>query len=180
MKHRQTEPARLLILLLGVLGVAVGATPTSLQELAQPKPSFDVASIKPSMKGARQRIAIQSGGRNPVPPPGSVLAGPGAIVGSAVTMDQIVTLLDRLMDRPVIDKTGLAGCFNVSLQFDPQTAPRLAFGARPADESALESPTTGGPSILTAIQEQLGLKLQSRREPVEVLVIDSAQKPTEN
>lgn len=140
---------------------------------------------RPTAPLPAKQLPFRPGGAMPAsfaPPPGSVLAGPGAIVGSAVTMDQIVTLLNRLMDRPVIDKTSLKGYFNFRLQFDPETAPRTAFGAAPAPTnwSALAPPTTGDPSVFTAIQEQLGLKLESAKEPAEVLVIDSAQKPSEN
>jgi uncharacterized protein (TIGR03435 family) len=120
---------------------------------------------------------------NFAPPPGATLAGPGTILASAITMDQIVLLLGRLMDGPVIDKTGLRGYFNVRLQFDPETAPRRALGATPANTPEVTPPAAGdpaGPSLFTALQEQLGLKLEPRKEPVEVLVIDSAQKPTEN
>ena len=114
------------------------------------------------------------------PPPGAILAGPGTLIGSAITMDQIVVFLNRLMDRPVIDKTGLAGYFNVKLQFAPESAPRTAFGAAPANSLPDAPPATSDPSIFTAIQEQLGLKLESTKESVEVLVIDSAQRPSEN
>ena len=98
-------------------------------------------------------------------------------------MDQIVIILGRLMDRPVIDKTGLTGYFNVRLQFDAETAPRAALGATPANAPPPPPPAASdpaGPSLFIAVQEQLGLKLESRKELVEVLVIDSAQKPTEN
>jgi uncharacterized protein (TIGR03435 family) len=113
-----------------------------------------------------------------VPPPGATFAGPGTILASAITMNQIVIVLGRLLDRPLIDKTRLTGYFNVRLQFDSESSPRAALAsASPAP------PVTGepaGPSLFTAIQEQLGLKLDLRKAPVEVLVIDSVLKPTEN
>jgi uncharacterized protein (TIGR03435 family) len=114
--------------------------------------------------------------------PGATRAGAGIILASAISMNQIVILLGRLLDRPLIDKTGLNGYFNVKLQFDPESAPRAAFGAAPASASpALAAPSEpAGPSLFTAIQEQLGLKLDLKKEPVEVLVIDSVRKPTEN
>lgn len=117
------------------------------------------------------------------PPPGATLAGPGMIRASAISIDQILIVLGRLMDRPIIDKTGLGGYFDVRLQFDPETAPRAALAAKPADASPPAPPAASvpaGPSLFTAIQEQLGLKLEFRKEPVEVLVIDSARRPAEN
>jgi uncharacterized protein (TIGR03435 family) len=120
---------------------------------------------------------------NFAPPPGAVVTGGGSILATAITMDQIVTLLARLVDRPIVDGTSLAGRFSVRLQFDPETAPRTPLGTT----SAGPSPTTpatpsdpAGPSLFTAIQEQLGLKLEPRREPVEVLVIDSAERAIAN
>jgi uncharacterized protein (TIGR03435 family) len=82
--------------------------------------------------------------------------------------------LQSYAGRPIIDKTGLEGQFDISLQFALET---LSTGAvagtpSPADPS--------GASLFTAIQEQLGLKLESSKGPVEVLVIDSVQKPSEN
>ncbi len=73
-------------------------------------------------------------------------------------------------DRPVIDKTGLAGVFDFHLEY----AAEDARGGAPADDPA------GAPSIFTAIQEQLGLKLEPAKGPGEFLVIDSIEKPSEN
>jgi uncharacterized protein (TIGR03435 family) len=108
--------------------------------------------------------------------PGSFRAGPGVVIGAAVTIDQIVKYLDRLMDRQVIDKTGLTGYFDMTLKFAPESAPRPV--APPA--AGLDSQASSDPSIFTALQDQLGLKLQSTKEPIEFLVIDSARKPTDN
>lgn len=118
-----------------------------------------------------------------MPPAGTVLAGRGTILASAASMDQIVILLGRLLDRPLIDKTGLPGYFDMRLQFDPATAPRMAPGATPANTSPPPVPAASdpaGPSLFAAVNEQLGLKLELRKEPVEVLVVDSVQKATEN
>ena len=81
--------------------------------------------------------------------------------------------LANRLDRPVIDKTGLAGLFDAHLEFDRDnavTTPDNPGG--PAD--------TASPSIFTAVQEQLGLKLSADKGPVEVLVIDHVEKPSEN
>jgi uncharacterized protein (TIGR03435 family) len=72
-------------------------------------------------------------------------------------------------DRPVVDRTGLAGNFDITLNWAPD-----ASAAAPA----ASDPT---PAILTAVREQLGLKLQAAKELLEILVIDHAEKiPTEN
>lgn len=94
-----------------------------------------------------------------------IKAGPGVLIGVAATMEQIVGYLNRLLDRPLIDKTGLTGNFNFKLQFAPEsTAAELS----------------NDPSLFTALQEQLGLKLESAKLPAEILVIDQAQRPTAN
>jgi uncharacterized protein (TIGR03435 family) len=69
------------------------------------------------------------------------------------------------LDRPVADNTGVPGVFDIELTWTPDTAPPDA---------------DLGPSVSTAIQEQLGLKLQARKLPIEVLVIDHISKPTAN
>ena len=99
------------------------------------------------------------------------MAGPGMMLASAVTMAQIVIVLNRAVDRPIVDRTNLKGYFNMRVQF----ASDAAVPAAPAD-----STDPAGPSIFTAIQEQLGLKLEPAREAMEVLVIESVQRPTEN
>jgi len=82
----------------------------------------------------------------------------------AISMGDFLGLLQRYLDRPLIDKTGLAGRFNLHLQF-----------AR--DLSASDTPA---PSIFTAVQEQLGLKLEPAKGPGEFLVIDSIERPSAN
>lgn len=97
--------------------------------------------------------------------PGSV---PGATSFAGVPMPQVAALLSLVVGRPVTDRTELAGPYDLELRFsgDP------AAGAPLPDASA--------PSIFTALQEQLGLKLEAERELVEVLVITSIDRPTEN
>jgi uncharacterized protein (TIGR03435 family) len=79
----------------------------------------------------------------------------------------------------VIDKTNLQGLFDVLLRFSPE-ASRANAAPVGAQTDTPSAPDPTGPSIFTAIQEDLGLKLESSKGPVEVLVIDSVQKPTEN
>ena len=94
------------------------------------------------------------------------------VTGTAETMDKIVRTLQgsgwETRDRQIIDKTGLSGLFDIQLHFAPEnrTAP-----------TAIEA---SGPSFFTAIQEQLGLKLEPAKAQLPILVIDSIQRPTEN
>jgi len=120
--------------------------------------------------------------------------------GSGMPITAVVTMLQQQAGRPVIDNTNLKGLFDFKLQFSPEGL-ATPFGAAgfggpgggPGAGPAIVGPTgpTGPaaapsaasdpvPSLFTAIQEQLGLKLESTKGPVDVVVIDSVQKPTEN
>lgn len=83
-------------------------------------------------------------------------------------MDSFARVLARNMDLPVVNNTELQGKFSFKLQWTPDSN-------RPVDGGTLE-----GASVFTAIQEQLGLRLRSQKAPVEILVIDHAEKPSEN
>jgi uncharacterized protein (TIGR03435 family) len=108
----------------------------------------------------------------------SAAAGPAGaqITGKTIPMAEFARVLSNMIGRPVIDKTGFAGTFDVqvSFNFDQALAGLSGPGAPP-----LQTELTG-PSVFTAVQEQLGLNLGSAQGPVEVLVIDRIEKPTEN
>ena len=92
---------------------------------------------------------------------------PGLVSAREITIEQFVIRLAAFVNRPVIDRTGLTGNFDLDLSYTPDSPARGAV-ALPSD----------GPSIFTALQEQLGLKLDSQRGPVDVFVIDRAERPT--
>ena len=97
---------------------------------------------------------------------GSMLIA-GLVSAREITMEQFIVRLSNFVNRPVIDRTGLTGSFDLDLTYTPETPARGAIGV-PSD----------GPSIFTALQEQLGLRLDSQRGPVDVFVIDRAERPT--
>jgi len=72
------------------------------------------------------------------------------------------------LNRPVIDKTGLTGVFDFNLEWAPDGTPCEAAGPATITEA--------GPSLFTALQERLGLKLETRKSPIEILVADHAQR----
>jgi len=76
--------------------------------------------------------------------------------------------------RPVVNRTALDGRFDFHIPFEPG----FVFGPNPG--TPLVPAADSGPNFFTAIQEQLGLKLQSERAPVDFVVIDHAERPTEN
>jgi uncharacterized protein (TIGR03435 family) len=111
-------------------------------------------------------------------PPGDARMAPGSVEVNGVSIAMLVGLLSQQLGRPVIDKTRLDGFFDISLEWatDPNFAGPGPGGVRAPDIGV----STSGPSLFTAVEEQLGLKLESARGPVETLVIDSAQRPAEN
>jgi uncharacterized protein (TIGR03435 family) len=102
--------------------------------------------------------------------------------GSKVHVADLIRQLALVLDRPVLDKTGFAGEFDLNLTFTPNgdLVGLPGYGA-PDDPNRLRPPTDPNlPNIFAALEEQLGLKLVPAKGPVEVLVIDHAEKPTEN
>jgi uncharacterized protein (TIGR03435 family) len=93
--------------------------------------------------------------------------------GKAIPMTQVASSLAPFVGRFTVDETGLAGRFDVELTWTPdQVSPNTS-----SDDARSDLP---GPSIFTAIQEQLGLKLVPKRGPVDVLVVDRVKAPSGN
>jgi bla regulator protein blaR1 len=106
-------------------------------------------------------------------------SGAGAeITGNKVPLSHLVHLLSDLAGRTVLDKTGLKENYDFKISF----APDRGLGQQPPGPGDDRQPPaeSDGPSIFTALQEQLGLKLDAQKGPVEVLVIDSVQKASAN
>jgi uncharacterized protein (TIGR03435 family) len=82
---------------------------------------------------------------------------------SHATIGQICARVSTFLDRPIVDQTNLKGVFDLTLDFAPEGAESSEF-----------------PSIFTALQEQLGLKLESAKAPIEVLVVDKIERPSAN
>jgi uncharacterized protein (TIGR03435 family) len=103
---------------------------------------------------------------------------PGAFSARNANMGDFAEVMQSTMlDRPVVDQTGLSGRFDFQLKFTPDETQYAGAGARvppPADDA------TAPPDLFTALQEQLGLKLQATKAPVDVIVIDRVQKPSAN
>ena len=131
---------------------------------------------------ARATAAAKGGPPLPAPsgPPGPGSCGstmnPLGIRGGGVTMSLLANLLVGPAQRLVIDRTGLAGNWDFEVKYTPDPS-QLPPGMSLADAPGVDQ---NGPSLFTALEEQLGLKLRAARGPVEVLVIDSVQQPTPN
>ena len=128
-----------------------------------------------------QQPPIGPDGKPMVQPPGSVWQLNGRLQGKAIQLDEVAKTLSRIVGRTVIDKTGLAGAYDFSLKWTPDNAqPNPLNAANTAANNNAPSADLSGPSILAAIQEQLGLKLEPSKGRGEFLIIDSAEKPSGN
>jgi len=100
----------------------------------------------------------------------------GKLVMMGASVGDLVELLSRHVGREVFDETGLKGTYDFTLQWTTE-AQAPVFGD---DSGKAPSPDSSEPSIFTTIQEQLGLKLQSQKGPVKVVVVEHIEKPSEN
>jgi uncharacterized protein (TIGR03435 family) len=146
---------------------------------------LSVAKGGPKIVPAKQGGCIQPDLGAPPPPLGS--KGCGGVVrrfneltSYATSMPEFVGYLAALMGRPVIDKTGFKASFDVDLKFDPCSIPGGLGGASAPNGGGGCADFSSYPSVPASLQKQLGLRLQSARGPVEVLVVDHAEKPTAN
>lgn len=115
-------------------------------------------------------------GKSPVLSCGGIRMQPNALRGVSVQIRQLTPNLSRLLGRTVVDKTGLTGKYDISMEWAPDES---QFPQMPGAPSPPPS-ESAGLSIFTAVQEQLGLKLEAQKGPVETIVIDRVEKPTTN
>ena len=135
--------------------------------------------LRQSEGPAAPAASAAAGGRcSPPGPP-----GPIGMRLCGVTMAQLVdTYLPMYTDRRVVDRTGLSGGFDLVINFDNRqmVAGAGPGGGLPPSPQAAEPAATDAVSIFTALEEQLGLKLERQNGPAEVLVIDHVEPPTPN
>ena len=142
-------------------------------------------ALKPSAIDCQALAAARKQGAAPPDPPKAgerpqcgTHMGFGRIAGG-MPMTSLARLMSDVVQRSVIDSTGLAGDFDLELSWTPDQLPSRP--GMPADQPFRMNGVVidpNGPSIFTAVQEQLGLKLDATRGPVEVLVIDHIERPT--
>ena len=137
-------------------------------------PVYNIVLAKGGLKMKESAPPVPGASGNSASPTGTAprrcfakSADNGSRVMHDCAMNDIKNILEGPTGRYVIDKTGLTGHYDFELRWTP-------------DDTPADSPIANGPSIFAAVQEQLGLKLEPAKAPVEVLVIDSAQRPSEN
>jgi len=124
--------------------------------------------------GPRLQPSRETGGNNGTST--NMTNGRGTATFTAVNMGVLAQQLARRTGRPVVDKTGLTGKYDFKLEWTADVGQPGAVDGRPGANAS----EPAGPTIFTAIQEQLGLRLESQRGPVEVIVIERVEKPSEN
>ena len=132
-----------------------------------------------------ERAKAAKEGAPPVPPappkPGEVppcgmRGGLGQITAGSTALSNFAQMLGSMLNRPIYDRTNLTGNFDIQLDYTPDQMPQIPPGVTLPPGLTLPSPD--GPSLNTALQEQLGLKLEPQQAPLEVVVIDRVDRPT--
>ena len=110
-----------------------------------------------------------------------MMHGRGHIESTGTGMPSLAHILSGQLGRTVVDKTGLTGNYDYKLDWTPDDGmPAMTKGGSPDASGAAATPDASGPSLFTAIQEQLGLKLEATKGPADVVVVDQLEQPTAN
>ncbi|MGP8260999.1 MAG: TIGR03435 family protein [Acidobacteriaceae bacterium] len=131
---------------------------------SRPLPAYALVVAKGGSKLVAVQPAITEDGREA---PGGIRMASGRITGNAASIAPLIDALSVQLGRPVVDRTGLTGHYNFALQFAPAQA-------------STDAQSDAGPSLFTAAQDQLGLRLEPIKTSVPVLVIDHVEKPSAN
>jgi bla regulator protein blaR1 len=159
------------------LNVQTKELPIYALVVAKSGPKLTPTTVNPDLPPSAQAQA---------PPQGPMIhMSPGRITARMMPMSALAEVLgleSELGGRLVIDQTGIQGKYDFTLEFAPERPEPLpgTAGAPPMGMKGPPPPDPNAPSIFTAIQQQLGLKLEPQKGPVEVLVIDHIEKPSEN
>jgi bla regulator protein blaR1 len=142
----------------------------------KPGPQLRPAAVDCAARAAAARAGAPPPASSGPPGPGScgMTMNPARVMGGGVTLAMLANLLEGPAQRLVIDRTGLTGNWDLEVKYTPDRS------QLPPGVELPPSVDPNGPSMFTALEEQLGLKLRPARGPVEVLVIDSVQQPTPN
>jgi uncharacterized protein (TIGR03435 family) len=150
-------------------------------------PVYELALDKgsPKLKPLQDGACVPALVGHPLPPlaDGQHLCrnqvGPGSVNFEGGTLSGLADMLGLILDRPVIDKTGITDYFEIHLKFSPDDLAPSRPSTTDPDSSAAVSPSDA-PGVFQAIKEQLGLKLAPAKGPVDILVIDHIERPSEN
>lgn len=148
---------------------------------------FQLVTRKETKEMPAYVLTVAKGGHKLKPAPDNV-TGPhgmrmqrGRVEATSSTLEMVTRAISNELGRPVLDQTGLTGKFDFTLEWTPEMGGGGLLGGGDGPGGAPPASTdSSGPSIFTALQEQLGLKLESRKAPVEIVVIERVEKPSAN
>jgi uncharacterized protein (TIGR03435 family) len=179
--HRETKDGQVYMLVIGKNG------PKLKEATAE-----ELASVPPA--GPRGGGGVGIGGGGGGRGPGVTRGGPGGMTMSmgrggtnslsmqAIPISALADMLSRNVGRPVLDKTGLTAKYDIKLEWsrDDMQMQAVPPGGGPTTVNGQAVPDSNAPPLMEAIQDQLGLKLESGKGPIENIVIDHVEKPSEN
>jgi uncharacterized protein (TIGR03435 family) len=143
---------------------------------------FQLAAHHETKEGSVYALVVAKNGPKfreaapPAPPQMPISMGEGLLTFKGAPVSTLARLISQVINRPVLDHTGLTGKYAFTLKWTPDEFD-LPATAQQSDEAASEP---AGTSIFTVIQDQLGLKLESTKSPVDSLVIDHVSRPSPN
>ncbi len=141
-------------------------------KLVEESKELPIYNLVEAKGGSKLKPSEATGG-----PSRRIQMGRGQFNASSASMKNLVMSLGNAVGRPVYDKTGLTGVYEMKLEWTPDSGP----GGPAGPDGHASAPTDGsGASIFTALQEQLGLRLESAKGPVTTYRIGNIQKPSDN
>ncbi|MEO8372961.1 MAG: TIGR03435 family protein, partial [Candidatus Solibacter sp.] len=177
-------------------GPSGGSGPAAFAPPPPPPPSANGPTTgfgPPGVGGAPVRLSVGADGQIKLPPgmgKGGMMmmmsAGRMHMVGNGQPVSALTEAISNQMGRPVMDETGLKAKYDFDLDFAPEgmMGPMGGMAPPPSQDGGgaiAGSPDGAGPSLTTALKEQLGLQLESKKGPVDMLIIDKVEKaPIEN
>jgi uncharacterized protein (TIGR03435 family) len=164
--HRDTREVPIYALTVAKGGTKLTEYRVTCVRFQPRQPGDPMPALAPGQKNCRDLIGMPKGPNM-------------SLEAQAATLDDITILIGRLVDRPVVNKTAIAGKFDVRLEFAIEGTTMKMPPADPAGIPAQPSTDPAGPSIFTAI-ERLGLKLEPAKGPGDFLVIDHVERPSAN
>uniref|UniRef100_Q01YT5 Uncharacterized protein n=1 Tax=Solibacter usitatus (strain Ellin6076) TaxID=234267 RepID=Q01YT5_SOLUE len=192
--HRESKELPIYALVVAKNGLKMKETPKD--DPAAPAAGTPPASPDAGFGGGEPRIRMGKDGMPQMPPGGPGRGGMMMMMGNGgkarmqankQKVTQIAEMLGNQLGRPVVDQTGLTADYDFSLEFsadDTMRGPGMMAPPAPSPDgggAGVSASEGGGPSLMAALQEQLGLKLEPKKGPIDLLVIDNLEKvPTEN
>lgn len=133
--------------------------------------------------GAAPRNTLQAPAAGAQPACGLIPAGPGRISARGFDMRAFIAILNigsKNLGRQIVDETGLTGGFDIDLQYTPDALSAAALAARGGPPPALAADVDpNGPTLFQALQDQLGLKVEPRSVPLELMFVDHIERPSD-